>query len=597
MNIEPKEYYIALQSEAREKKKTLSKKILTISVVRLLIVCVGIGATWALWGSAGWIAMIDGLCVVAFLALVKYHDRLFRRRALEEAYMAIGEDNMERMALELKDAPTGEEFIDAEHPYSYDLDLFGRGSLFSLIDTTATSGGRNLLAEHLRNPEAVSGEIAQRQEAVKELAAMNDFRTSLRALGIVATDEEDDSVSNVDIKNLPNFGLGMWTRIVTWAVPVAWIAVIAAGIAGAEVGAIVILLILASMLIAGAGAKRVGRLHGILTAVVKKVMVYESLFEEIERHDFNGAKLKAIGSRVTGECSASVVSKKLLKIVTNLDQRYNWLSYLLFNGLAQWDYRQIHAAQRWVTRYGDKLPEWEMALSQIDELCALATYSYNNPEFVFPKEDMAGLTVIEAKNMGHPLLGKDKCVCNGIEPMGAGSFMVVTGANMAGKSTYLRTVGVNYLFALIGASVFATEMKFSPRTLCTGLRTTDSLQENKSYFFAELSRLQSIIKRADKGEKLFVILDEILKGTNSVDKQKGSLGLVRQLVKKGVTGIIATHDLKLGMLAEEFPDAVANYCFEAQIGGDNLTFDYKLQAGIAQNMNATYLMRKMGIIE
>jgi DNA mismatch repair ATPase MutS len=187
-------------------------------------------------------------------------------------------------------------------------------------------------------------------------------------------------------------------------------------------------------------------------------------------------------------------------------------------------------------------------------------------------------------------------VCNDIHCLSEGSFFVVTGANMAGKSTYLRTVAVNYLLALVGAPVFAAEMTFSPATLYTGLRTSDSLSDGASYFFAELSRLQKMVKRAEAGERMFVILDEILRGTNSVDKQKGSLGLVSKLVRLSVTGIIATHDLALGSLADSFPGKVSNYRFEAEIDGSRLTFSYRLLPGIAQNTNAYFLMQTMGII-
>ncbi len=595
--MSPKEYYNLLQAEAQEKKSGLSKKIMTVSVARLLLAVVAMGAIWLYWGAPKVIGVVDGICVIAFLVLVKYHDRLFRARALEEAYIRIAKDNVARMALDLKKAPTGDEFLDAEHPYSYDLDVFGKGSLFSLLDTTATRNGMDLLAMHLQNPQDVRAEIKLRQDAVKELCSMNAFRTTMRALGIVAVEDEDKGSENVDIRRLPSFALPVLARIATWVVPILWLIVIGLGIYGESVGVMVTALIMISLLAAGFGAKKVGRQHQALSDISERVMVYHELFLEIEKTDFKSEKLNSIRKAVSGEYNACKASRELLKIVRNLDQRYNWLSYFVFNVLVQWDYRQIGAAEKWAKLYGGKLAEWEDALSQIDELSALATYGYNNPNYIFPTEDKLGAIVIEGTKMGHPLLGEAQCVCNDVEPMRSGDFMVVTGANMAGKSTYLRMVGVNYLFALIGAPVFAKTMTFSPRVMCTGLRTTDSLQENKSYFFAELTRLQSIIKRADEGEKLFVILDEILKGTNSVDKQKGSIGLVRQLVNKKVTGIIATHDLKLGALAEEFPDNVDNYCFEAQLGGDTLTFDYLLQHGIAKNMNATYLMRKMGIIE
>jgi DNA mismatch repair ATPase MutS len=202
---------------------------------------------------------------------------------------------------------------------------------------------------------------------------------------------------------------------------------------------------------------------------------------------------------------------------------------------------------------------------------------------------------MEGTGLGHPLLHRDKCVRNDIQIPHSNYFLIITGANMAGKSTYLRMAGVNFLLACMGMPVCAEALTVYPAHLVTSLRTTDSLISNESYFFAELKRLKMIIDRLNAGERLFIILDEILKGTNSVDKQKGSINLIKQLVKKGACGIIATHDLLLGTLSATFPDNIHNRRFEADIKNDELTFTYKIRDGVAQNMNATFLMKKMGI--
>ena len=190
---------------------------------------------------------------------------------------------------------------------------------------------------------------------------------------------------------------------------------------------------------------------------------------------------------------------------------------------------------------------------------------------------------------------REQCVTNDAEIPQRPYFLIITGANMAGKSTYLRTIGCNYILACIGAPVCCSSLEIYPAHLMTSLRTSDSLVHNESYFFAELKRLQQILDRLKSGEEMFIILDEILKGTNSMDKQKGSLALVKQLLQLKTNGIIATHDLLLGDLKQHFPDEISNYCFEADIQNDELTFSYKLREGIAQNMNACFLMQKMGI--
>ncbi|MDR0995258.1 MAG: DNA mismatch repair protein MutS, partial [Tannerella sp.] len=242
------------------------------------------------------------------------------------------------------------------------------------------------------------------------------------------------------------------------------------------------------------------------------------------------------------------------------------------------------------------IPGWFEALGRFDALASLGGFAFNHPDYVYPRVADAYFQ-LSGKALGHPLLRRDLCVKNDVQcpPHGDTGFLIVTGANMAGKSTYLRTVGVNFLLAAIGAPVCAESLSFYPARLMTSLRTSDSLAGSESYFFAELKRLKSIIDRLEQGDKLLIILDEILKGTNSVDKQKGSIALMKQLTRLGTCGIIATHDLALGALEEEFPGKIKNYCFEADIQGERLSFNYKLQEGVARNMNATFLMQRMGI--
>ena len=248
----------------------------------------------------------------------------------------------------------------------------------------------------------------------------------------------------------------------------------------------------------------------------------------------------------------------------------------------------------WKEQYASELPRWLTAIAHMDALCSLATFAYNHPDYSYPVIATRSFC-LRAEDMGHPLMNRDKCVRNDIDIEKRPFFIIITGANMAGKSTYLRTVGINYLLACIGAPTCTRQMELYPARLITSLRTSDSLTDNESYFFAELKRLKLIIDKLQAGEELFIILDEILKGTNSTDKQKGSLALIKQFMTLQANGIIATHDLMLGTLAEIFPTDIRNYRFEADITDNELTFSYRLREGVAQNMNACFLMKKMGI--
>ena len=248
-----------------------------------------------------------------------------------------------------------------------------------------------------------------------------------------------------------------------------------------------------------------------------------------------------------------------------------------------------------MARHARHAADWFGALAEVDALCSLGGFAFNHPNYPYPDLTDAYFCM-DGRGLGHPLIHRDRCVRNDLHIARSPHFVVITGANMAGKSTYLRTVGVNFLLACVGLPVCAEQLTVSPAPLFTSLRTADSLAAGESYFFAELKRLKQIIDRLQAGEQLFIILDEILKGTNSEDKRKGSLALMKQLVGRGACGIIATHDLQLGALADEFPDAVENGCFEADMTADTLTFSYRLRPGVAQNMNACFLMKRMGII-
>jgi len=265
------------------------------------------------------------------------------------------------------------------------------------------------------------------------------------------------------------------------------------------------------------------------------------------------------------------------------------------NWLFLWDLQSIIKLERWKKQNMNSVETWFNALAEADVLQSLGNYSFNNQEFIMPNISQE-VAVFNAKDIGHPLINKSTRVDNNLIFNGYGKFVIVTGANMAGKSTFLRTVGVNLVLAMKGVPVCAKEMTFSPIEIFSSMRTNDSLKGNKSYFFSELSRLKKIIDKLEKGDNLFIILDEILKGTNSLDKKKGSKAFLKKLINYKCKGLIATHDLALGELENEFPDNIKNICFEVITKDKDIEFDYKLYDGITQNLNASFLMKKMGIV-
>jgi len=341
--------------------------------------------------------------------------------------------------------------------------------------------------------------------------------------------------------------------------------------------------------------KKVNIIHKQLGKKTTLLNKYSDLLKILERQTFSSDYLKNILSEIHhNNESPSKVLKKLAKISSAFDNRLNMLIGILLNVFFLWDLLQTIRLNQWKKKYGKLLPKWFEIISEFDALISLANFHYNHPENKFPTISEKEF-FIDAQELGHPMILKPHRIDNDIKFNAWKNFVIITGANMAGKSTFLRTLGVNLILASTGTSVCAKHFEWSPVDVFTSLRTKDSLDKNESYFFAELKRLKIIIDRLNNNQPLFIILDEILKGTNSKDKQSGSMQLIEQLIGLNASGIIATHDLILGELIKTYPENIINKCFEVEIVNDKLVFDYKLKDGISQNMNATFLMKKMGI--
>jgi DNA mismatch repair ATPase MutS len=312
---------------------------------------------------------------------------------------------------------------------------------------------------------------------------------------------------------------------------------------------------------------------------------------------FTSSVLNKIKLNISGKkTSASVAVRNLGRLIQAFDTRNNMIMGVLLNGLCLWDYQSISRLEKWKAEYRNHFAVWLEMIGQADAYISLGNYAFNNPEFVYPGKSV-NLNEFSAKNIGHQLIDERKRICNDFSFGKNGTICIISGANMAGKSTFLRTIAVNYILGMTGSPVCATEMKFRPGKLFTSMRTVDSLSDNESYFYAELRRLSTLKVRIEAGEPVFFILDEILKGTNSADKSTGSKLFLQRIVEKGGTGLIATHDTSLGKLESEYPGVIINKCFEIEIDGELIIFDYKLQDGITFKMNAVFLMKQMGILD
>lgn len=592
--MSPEKYYESLISSAESEQHEAQSKINKIGYLRLAIVVSTIIVCIFCDAIISWIS--TGVAIAVMLSVMRIHERYFAERRRAKSKKKFAERQIKIIAGKFDNKNSGKEFIDASHPFTYDLDIFGEKSIFSIVNSTISRKGRNLLAQWFSSPEETANDVPGRQQAIKELSEMHDFRLRFVLAG---TDCESDKKDLPDdsLKEIPTFRINLFQKIYIWLSPLLFAILISLSVADIIGSVWIFHAFVLSLFIVGSTTKRTSRLHEWLDKSVAASVASKGLLQLIENTDFKSAELINARNRIAtdNDAKASTSIKKLQRILHNLDQRYNVVGFALLNGFLAWDWRQLNNADKWMKLHSDHIEQWDDAICKFDAFVSLGIFAFNNPENVYPQTD--DNVIIEAEGLTHPLIPKDKVIDNPCPPISKGSFLIITGANMAGKSTYLRTIGVNYLLAMTGCPVFARQMKFSKAELFTSLRSTDSLADNESYFFAELRRLQRIGEKATTGKKMLILLDEILKGTNSRDKQKGSLKFIEKLIVCNIGGMIATHDLIVGELAEKFPDNISNYCFEASITDNTLSFSYKLESGLATQLNACFLMQKMGIID
>ena len=593
----PNTWYTQRIDETLRQLSQTKTQINRISLLRVLLFVAGFAGLILFYRSGTWAVVLTVCCTfLPFFILVKVHNRLYFRKEQLETQLKLNQDELEGLEGDYSAFDEGSEFVDAGHPYSYDLDLFGRKSLFQALGRTCTHIGKQTLATWMQHHLTEKAAIETRQESIRDMSQRMEFREAFRVTGSINRGADSDEEEISRWSQTPSVLQHLWwVKLCLWAVPGINILLLALGLLhilslswfGMMFTVFVILsfgLIQRGTLIQetyGKKLKTLNRYAKLITLAKGETWQAPALRELTDKLDIDGH-------------SPAEALMQLSKELDRLDLRNNQLLYVILEGSMFFQLRQIVRIERWKARYGKYLMGWLEAVGELDALCSLGTFAYNHPAYTYPTITNQPFCFL-ARNMGHPLMPEAQCVKNDAAIPSRPYFLIITGANMAGKSTYLRTIGVNYLLACMGCPVCCESLTLYPAQLITSLRTTDSLSDNESYFFAELKRLKRIIDLLDEGQKLFIILDEILKGTNSADKQKGSLDLIRQFMRLKADGIIATHDLLLGTLADQFPEYIRNYCFEADIKDNELTFSYRLREGVAQNMNACFLMRKMGI--
>jgi len=584
-------YYHNHLEKYQTEAKNLYKKMTGLSTLRLFIFLVtgfGIYFFFSQWQIAVSIGVFG---VVIFIYLLSKYTDIKKQREFNKALVVINNDEIKIASGDFHDRDEGLQFQDPSHFYSLDIDLFGRGSFFQFINRTTINEGTHQLVNALKANNI--DDIESRQEAIKELISKPQWRQYYSATSnLVAVETPAEHI----IKWLKNHKMFL-PKVMSW-LPMVF------GLASILLFVFTVLELVTNQAligywlflglgITGRYLKKINVLASNTNKVKDTFRQYASLLDLIENESFSSELLQQKQKQIqSGDKKASEIFKAFSKSLDALDNRNNLIGAIFGNGYFLTDIKNSYQIEQWIAQYNNKVSDWFEVVSFFDAYNSLGNYGYNHSEFVFPEIVKAG-SVIKAEHLGHPLLNKEKRVDSDLTIENE-QFFIVTGANMAGKSTFLRTVSLHIVMANVGLPICAKFSQYSPVKLITSMRTSDSLTDDSSYFFSELKRLKFIVDAIQK-EPYFIILDEILKGTNSTDKAIGSRKFVEKLVASNATGIIATHDLSLCEI-EKALDDVKNYYFDAEIINDELHFDYTLKEGICQNMNASFLLKKMEIV-
>ena len=595
--MNPENHYTERLSLTEGQLQQVKKQIFRISMLRLALFIAGIAGIYFFFSQTPLLIVCICLTFLPLFILVKIHNRFFIRKEWLETQARIIQEELQALSGDYSSFEDGKEYVNPEHPYSFDLDIFGRRSLFQSINRTCTFFGKDRLAKWLQNHLHEKTSIEKRQEMVREISEHTLFREQFRVAGLVHHGQSSDAEKIQAWSQSPAQYLHAgWVKAFIWGVPVINSLLLITSLIGWTSFSCLGLSFGIFLVLSFGIIKRATYIQETYGKQLKSLNGYARLIALAKAEDWKSAGMLELMERfnLNGQSPVQAL-QQLSKELDRLDLRNNQFLYVLLEGSIFFQLQEIVRIERWKVRYGQHISEWLETVGELDALCSLGTFAYNHPQYTYPELTEKPFYFL-ATQMGHPLMPVSQCVKNDATIPSRPFFLIITGANMAGKSTYLRTIGVNYLLACVGAPVCCERLKLHPNQLITSLRTSDSLSDNESYFFAELKRLKRIIDLLNQGQQLFIILDEILKGTNSMDKQKGSFDLIRQFMQMKANGIIATHDLLLGSLIKQFPEEIRNYCFEADIKDNELTFSYKLREGVAQNMNACFLMKKMGII-
>jgi ABC-type multidrug transport system fused ATPase/permease subunit len=586
--------YTERTSRFTEAVKRQSRRINLLSLARLISL---VAFIWLLVPGirSGHILyyLLSALMLIFFLYLIGLFNRLKGERELFRQLMRLNEKELACLEHDFFDLPSGAEFADNSHPWSHDLDIFGTGSLYQYLNRSCTRKGSAILAGMLTSEAGSSEKILERQHMITDLKDRMDFRQHFTATGELIEEKKEDLMD-----------ISRWLDSRAYIRKYPWLFRLALGMSALSCFLIIwgifdtsrywylLYLLLLNLAILSPFLLRTQKYQEAISRKHELLEGYARLLELIAANTFTHPELQNHGRKAReGKHRLS----RLSKLMHLFDQRLNMALGIALNGLFLFDFIMLHLLERWKRKNQQDILDWIELCGRTDAMISLAGFAWNHPGFTMPVL-LEQSEKLQTAGLGHPLIPHEKRIDNDLE-ISKGKVVVITGANMAGKSTYLRSLGINMVLAYAGCPVCATSFRSTYMSLHSSMRTADSLKDEESYFLAEIRKLQSIVREMEQGYPMLILLDEVLKGTNTTDKKLGSVGLIRKSLNYPVRLFIATHDLSLGELEKEHGGQVVNYCFESYIRDMELSFDYTMRKGIATNMNASFLMKKMGIVD
>ena len=589
------EFYTARREQFLKEFAQLSKQYNIISLTRFIIAIAFLVLGYYSLQSADAVRYVIAMmvCAIAFSGLMRMHTAVSQKKARAAALVKVNEEEITYLTGQGIPFTDGAHFTDHNHAYSHDLDIFGQRSLFQNLNRTQTFKGGNKLAELLLNvlPQT---EILKNQEAVKELAVKPEWRQEVMALGKTNKDSEEAYYKlQAWLKHTP-VRLSPVLGVLAIASPIVLIGSIIAYLCmGIDTFLTVVEYLIGFNFIFMLGYIKIIKSEiGHTTEIHEIIHRYALIIEQLENENFVSEKLKDLQNAfVSDGLMASLQIKKLALLFSRMDIVNNILGATILNSVSLFHFHTLKSLLKWKKNHAENITLWLDAVAEAEALGSFGNLYYNNPDFTFPQLNSNSKIVF--KDLGHPLIKKGIRVGNDVNFTPA--FTILTGSNMSGKSTFLRSLGINMVLAGAGAPVCATEAALHPLPVLVSMRLSDSLSDSESYFFAEIKRLRQIMDALQQ-ERAFVLLDEILRGTNSDDKRTGTIKVVKRMMGLNAIGAIATHDIEVCNTADEYPENLVNRCFEVQIVNDELYFDYRLRDGICKNKSATFIMEKMGVV-